>query len=47
MEREARNVIKATCQRLVVENKVCVTPGLDPDLIMFFFTLGSYPMKRL
>lgn len=47
LEREARNIMKAECPRPMVQDKLCLTPNLDPELIKFLFKLGRDPRKGM
>ncbi|KAJ1140652.1 hypothetical protein NDU88_007001 [Pleurodeles waltl] len=47
LEKDERNVMRAECSRPVIDEKVCVTPNLDPDMITYLFKLGRDPRKCL
>ncbi|KAJ1210711.1 hypothetical protein NDU88_006073 [Pleurodeles waltl] len=47
LEKDERSVMRAKCSRPVIDEKVCMTPNLDPDMLTYLFKLGRDPRKGL
>ncbi|KAJ1191577.1 hypothetical protein NDU88_000893 [Pleurodeles waltl] len=47
VEKDEKNVMRAECSRPVIDEKVCMTHNLDPDMITYMFKLGRDPRKGL
>ncbi|KAJ1210710.1 hypothetical protein NDU88_006072 [Pleurodeles waltl] len=47
LEKDERSVMMAECSRPVIDEKVCMTPNLDPDMLTYLFKLGRDPRKGL
>ncbi|KAJ1209312.1 hypothetical protein NDU88_004690 [Pleurodeles waltl] len=37
LEKDERNIMRAECSRPVIDEKVCLTPNLDPEMISYLF----------
>ncbi|KAJ1200841.1 hypothetical protein NDU88_004662 [Pleurodeles waltl] len=37
LEKDERNIMSAQCSRSVIDNKVCLTPNLDPEMLTYLF----------
>ncbi|KAJ1132471.1 hypothetical protein NDU88_010780 [Pleurodeles waltl] len=47
LEKDERNIMRAECSRPVIEEKVCLTPNLDPEMITYLLKLGRDTRKGL
>ncbi|KAJ1138178.1 hypothetical protein NDU88_004569 [Pleurodeles waltl] len=47
LEKEERSVTRAECSGPVIDEKVCMTSNLDPDMLTYLFKLGRHPRKGL
>ncbi|KAJ1082631.1 hypothetical protein NDU88_002796 [Pleurodeles waltl] len=47
LEKRVSNILKAECSRHVIDDKICLTPNLDPELKTILFKLGRAPRKVL
>ncbi|KAJ1163960.1 hypothetical protein NDU88_004407 [Pleurodeles waltl] len=47
LKEDERTIMRAECSRPMIDEKVCLTPNLDPEMITYSFKLGRDPRKVL